>query len=104
MVAAIDRYGRTGDEVGVIRGQKDHSSCDILGLSKAAAWDLGDNLFQHVGWHGAHHIGVHITRGDRIDGDTATRALQRQRFGKAMNTGFCGGVVDLTVLSGLTVN
>ena len=44
---------------------------DVLGLAEAADRDAGDDLFQHVLRHGAHHLGVDIAGRDGVDGDAA---------------------------------
>src|SRR5665213_18129 len=63
-----------------------------------------DDLLQHVGRHGAHHVGVDIAGRDGVDGDALAGAFLRQRLGEAVDAGFGGGVVDLAVLPGLAVD
>ncbi len=75
-----------------------------LGLAEPADRNAGDDLLQHVGRHGAHHVGVDIAGRDRVDGDALGGTFLRQRLGEAVDAGLGGGVVHLAVLPGLAVD
>src|SRR5438552_18493418 len=49
VLAAIDREGRAGDEIGFVGDQEQDGAGDVLGLAEAADRDARDDLFEDVG-------------------------------------------------------
>src|SRR5690606_17432685 len=62
------------------------------------------DFLEHVGTHGAHHVGADVPRRHRIHGNTLGGDLLRQRHRKTMDTGLGGGVVGLPELPLLAVH
>src|SRR5262249_36717418 len=104
VLAAVHGEGRPGNEVGVVRDQEQDGPRYIFGLSEPADRDPRNDFFEHVGRNRAHHVGIDIAGRDRIDGDPAPGSLLRQGLGKAVDARFRRSVIDLTVLSRLTVD
>src|SRR5205823_15133850 len=69
VLAAIDREGRAGDEIGLVRDQEQDGAGDVLGLAEAADRNPCDDLFENVLRHRAHHLGIDIAGRNGVDGD-----------------------------------
>src|SRR6185437_15682580 len=99
MLAAVDRQRRAGDEAGLVGDEEEHAASDLLGMAKPPDGDARDDLLEHVGRHGAHHLGVDVARRDGVDGDPLAGAFLRQRLGEAVDARLGGGIIHLAVLS-----
>src|SRR6185312_14411489 len=89
---------------GIVGDQEQYAAGDLVGLAEAADRDLGDDLLQYRRRHRRDHVGVGVTRRDRVDGDALGRTLLGERLGEAVDARLGGGVVDLAVLAALAVD
>src|SRR5260221_12332724 len=60
MLAAVDRQRRAGDETRLVGDEEEHAAGDLLGIAEPSDWDARDDLLEHIGRHGAHHLAVDI--------------------------------------------
>src|SRR5579872_3002428 len=104
MLAAVDRQCRPRDEPGIITYEENNAAGNFISAPETPDGNTGNNLFQHVPGDGGDHLRVNITRRYRVHGDSLGGTFLRQRLGKSVNAGFCGGVIDLTVLARLTID
>jgi len=77
---------------------------NILAPAQTAHGNPLDDFFQNIFRHGANHVGIHIAGRDGVDRDALGRTFLCQCLGKAVNPGFCRGIVHLAVLARLAVD
>src|SRR5579871_2665369 len=111
--AAVDGPDLAGDVGRLVGGEEADGAGDLLRPGQPAKRDLLPDPLQRPFRHGGHHVGGHISGGDRVDGqpDTLTRSaacppdledgLLGQRLGQAEQPGLGRGVVGLADLAGL---
>jgi hypothetical protein len=77
---------------------------DVGGVSQPADRNRGDDRCEHVPRHCRDHVGVAISRGDRVHGDVLARPFERQRPREPENARLGGRVIRLSELALLAVD
>src|SRR5439155_4703971 len=105
ILPAIRSERRAGDQPGLVRGEERDAARDFFGFAEPADRDQRqDRFLQHVLGYRLHHLGVDITRANRIHRNARARGFLRQRLGEPELAGLGGGIIGLAHLAFLAVD